>query len=118
MCPPAEGRRWRAAASAAGQRTFASTAPAQTRRASATTAPCLIVLTRHPKAATTRLVLGSVPDQVMRTANCPALAIPPGQDDREHHSNLIYANRIWKEIVRNRIHHLRRISHFAAVPAG
>ena len=36
----------------------------------------LIVLTRSPRPALTRLVRGSVPDQVMRTASCPVLAIP------------------------------------------
>jgi nucleotide-binding universal stress UspA family protein len=45
----------------------------------------LIVLTRHPRTAITRLMLGSVPDQVMRTASCPVLAIPPRQHGREHH---------------------------------
>jgi hypothetical protein len=42
----------------------------------------LIVLTRHPKLAISRLVRGSVPDQVMRKAGCPVLAVPPGQSDR------------------------------------
>jgi len=46
----------------------------------------LIVLTRSPRSALTRLVGGSVPDQVMRKASCPVLAIPPRQDDNEHHS--------------------------------
>jgi nucleotide-binding universal stress UspA family protein len=45
----------------------------------------LIVLTRRPRPALIRLVSGSVPDQVMRTANCPVLAIPVRHDDREHH---------------------------------
>jgi nucleotide-binding universal stress UspA family protein len=45
----------------------------------------LIVMARRPRRAITRLVLGSVPDQVMREASCPVLAIPPGQDDRWHH---------------------------------
>jgi nucleotide-binding universal stress UspA family protein len=36
----------------------------------------LIVLTRSPRPALARLVRGSIPDQVMRTANCPVLAIP------------------------------------------
>jgi nucleotide-binding universal stress UspA family protein len=44
----------------------------------------LIVLTRRPRPALTRLVPGSVPDQVMRKASCPVLAIT-GQDDCEHH---------------------------------
>ena len=35
----------------------------------------LIVLTRHPRPALSRLVRGSVPDQVMRKASCPVLAI-------------------------------------------
>ena len=46
----------------------------------------LIVLTRRPGPALTRLVRGSIPDQVMRKASCPVLAIPPCQDDNEHHS--------------------------------
>ena len=37
----------------------------------------LVVLTRHPKLAMSRLVRGSVPDQVMREAGCPVLAVPP-----------------------------------------
>jgi len=41
----------------------------------------LIVLTRRPRLAITRLVGGSVPDQVMRKASCPVLAVPPGQSD-------------------------------------
>jgi nucleotide-binding universal stress UspA family protein len=45
----------------------------------------LIVLARRPRPAITRLVSGSVPDQIMRKASCPVLAIPPGQDDRRHH---------------------------------
>ena len=36
----------------------------------------LIVLTRRPRPALSRLVRGSVPDQVMRRASCPVLAIP------------------------------------------
>jgi nucleotide-binding universal stress UspA family protein len=36
----------------------------------------LIVLTRRPRPALSRLVRGSVPDQVMRKASCPVLAIP------------------------------------------
>jgi nucleotide-binding universal stress UspA family protein len=46
----------------------------------------LIVLTRSPRSALTRLVGGGVPDQVMCKASCPVLAIPPRQDDNEHHS--------------------------------
>jgi nucleotide-binding universal stress UspA family protein len=46
----------------------------------------LIVLTRRPRPALTRLVRGSVPGQVMRKASCPVLAIPPRPDNREHHS--------------------------------
>jgi nucleotide-binding universal stress UspA family protein len=42
----------------------------------------LIVLTRRPRLAITRLLRGSVPDQVMRKASCPVLAVPPGQSDR------------------------------------
>lgn len=37
----------------------------------------MIVMTRRPGLAISRLVLGSVPDQVMREANCPVLAVPP-----------------------------------------
>ena len=37
----------------------------------------LIVLTRRPRPAVARLVLGSVPDQVMRRANCPVLTVHP-----------------------------------------
>jgi nucleotide-binding universal stress UspA family protein len=37
----------------------------------------LIVLTRRPQPALSRLVRGSVPDQVMRKASCLVLAIPP-----------------------------------------
>ena len=39
----------------------------------------LIVLTRRPKAALTRLAGGSVADQVMRQASCPVLAISARQ---------------------------------------
>jgi nucleotide-binding universal stress UspA family protein len=39
----------------------------------------LIVLARRPRPAITRLVGGSVPDQVMRKASCPVLAVPPGR---------------------------------------
>jgi nucleotide-binding universal stress UspA family protein len=42
----------------------------------------LIVLTRRPRLAITRLVGGSVSDQVMRKASCPVLAVPPRQNDR------------------------------------
>jgi hypothetical protein len=34
------------------------------------------VLARRPRPAVSRLVRGSVPDQVMRKASCPVLAIP------------------------------------------
>ena len=44
----------------------------------------LIVLTRPPRLAITRLVGGSVPDQVMRKASCPVLAVPPRQSDRQN----------------------------------
>ena len=44
----------------------------------------LIVLTRRPRLAITRLVGGSVPDQVMRKASCPVLAVPPRQSDRQN----------------------------------
>lgn len=39
----------------------------------------LIVLTRRPRPALSRLVRGSVPDQVMRKASSPVLAIPPAR---------------------------------------
>jgi nucleotide-binding universal stress UspA family protein len=39
----------------------------------------LIVLTRRPRPALSRLVRGNVPDQVMRKASCPVLAIPPAK---------------------------------------
>jgi nucleotide-binding universal stress UspA family protein len=42
----------------------------------------LIVLTRHPKLAVSRLVRSSVLNQVMRIAGCPVLAVPPGRNDR------------------------------------
>ncbi len=38
----------------------------------------VIVMTRRPSPAICRLFLGSVPDQVMRKANCPVLAVRPG----------------------------------------
>jgi nucleotide-binding universal stress UspA family protein len=37
----------------------------------------LIVLTRRPRLAVSGLVMGCVPDQVMRQANCPVLAVHP-----------------------------------------
>jgi nucleotide-binding universal stress UspA family protein len=37
----------------------------------------VIVLTRRPRPAISRMVLGSVADQVMRNATCPVLAVPP-----------------------------------------
>jgi nucleotide-binding universal stress UspA family protein len=37
----------------------------------------LIVLTRRPRSALSRLVRGSVPDQVMRKASCPVLVATP-----------------------------------------
>jgi nucleotide-binding universal stress UspA family protein len=37
----------------------------------------VIVLTRHPRSAMGRLLSGSVPDQVMRKASCPVLAVHP-----------------------------------------
>jgi nucleotide-binding universal stress UspA family protein len=46
----------------------------------------LIVLTRRPRLALTRLARRGVPEQVMRQASCPVLAIPPRHDDREGHS--------------------------------
>jgi hypothetical protein len=41
-------------------------------------------MARHPRPAITRLVWGSVPDQVMRKAACPVLAPPARRHDREH----------------------------------
>jgi nucleotide-binding universal stress UspA family protein len=37
----------------------------------------LIVLTRRPRPVISRMVLGSVADQVMRKASCPVLAVHP-----------------------------------------
>jgi nucleotide-binding universal stress UspA family protein len=37
----------------------------------------VIVMTRRPSPAICRVFLGSVPDQVMRKAHCPVLAVPP-----------------------------------------
>jgi nucleotide-binding universal stress UspA family protein len=37
----------------------------------------VIVLTRRPRLAISRLLLGSVPDQVMRKASCPVLTVRP-----------------------------------------
>lgn len=51
-------------------------APAIARQAFAWQAD-LIIMTRRPGPALCRLVLGSVPDQVMREANCPVLAVRP-----------------------------------------
>jgi len=45
----------------------------------------LIVMARRPRLAITRLFGGSVPDQTMRKAGCPVLAVPPGQSDRIRH---------------------------------
>lgn len=39
----------------------------------------VIVLTRRPGRAIARIFLGSVPDQVMRKATCPVLAVHPRQ---------------------------------------
>jgi nucleotide-binding universal stress UspA family protein len=44
----------------------------------------LIVLARSPRPALTRLILGSVPDQVMRQASCPVLAIPARHKSASH----------------------------------
>lgn len=38
----------------------------------------VIVMTRRPSPAICRLVMGSVPDDVMRKASCPVLAVHPG----------------------------------------
>ena len=43
----------------------------------------LIVLARRPRPAITRLVQGSVPDQVMRKASCPVLAVPLAGRERQ-----------------------------------
>ena len=48
----------------------------------------LIVLARRPRLAITRLVGGTVPDQVMRKASCPVLAVPPGPSDRVRHDRI------------------------------
>ena len=45
----------------------------------------LIVLTRRPRLALTHLARRGVPDQIMRQASCPVLAIPARHDDREYH---------------------------------
>ena len=37
----------------------------------------MIVMTRRPRPAICRLLLGSVPDKVMRMASCPVLAVHP-----------------------------------------
>jgi nucleotide-binding universal stress UspA family protein len=37
----------------------------------------MIIMTRRPSLAICRMVLGSVPDQVMRKAHCPVLAVHP-----------------------------------------
>jgi nucleotide-binding universal stress UspA family protein len=37
----------------------------------------VIVMTRRPTAAICRVLASSVPDQVMRKAHCPVLAVPP-----------------------------------------
>jgi nucleotide-binding universal stress UspA family protein len=37
----------------------------------------VIVMTRRPSPAICRLVLGSIPDEVMRRASCPVLAVHP-----------------------------------------
>ncbi len=37
----------------------------------------VIVMTRRPSPAICRLLLGSVPDQVMRKSNCPVLTVHP-----------------------------------------
>jgi len=42
----------------------------------------VIVLTRRPRPAVTRLLLGSVADQVMRRAACPVLVVRP--EDASH----------------------------------
>lgn len=52
-------------------------APAIAKQAAAWRAD-LIVMTRRPSLAICRLLLGSVPDDVMRKANCPVLTVHPG----------------------------------------
>jgi nucleotide-binding universal stress UspA family protein len=42
----------------------------------------MIVMTRRPGPAIYRLVLGSVPDRVMRMAHCPVLAVHPNRKAR------------------------------------
>ena len=39
----------------------------------------LIVLARRPRLTISRLILGSIADQVMRRATCPVLVVQPGQ---------------------------------------
>jgi nucleotide-binding universal stress UspA family protein len=39
----------------------------------------VIVLTRRPRTAVSRLLWGCVPDQVMRKSGCPVLAVHPGR---------------------------------------
>jgi nucleotide-binding universal stress UspA family protein len=39
----------------------------------------VIVLTRRPRTAVSRLLQGCVPDQVMRKSGCPVLAVHPGR---------------------------------------
>jgi nucleotide-binding universal stress UspA family protein len=46
------------------------------RRATAWSAD-VIVMTRRPSSAFCRFVMGSIPDQVMRRATCPVLAVHP-----------------------------------------
>jgi nucleotide-binding universal stress UspA family protein len=41
--------------------------------------PHVIVLTRRPRTAISRLLWGCVPDQVMRQSGCPVLTVHPGR---------------------------------------
>jgi nucleotide-binding universal stress UspA family protein len=45
----------------------------------------IIVMTRRPSSAFWRFVMGSIPDQVMREATCPVLAVHP-KPRAEHHA--------------------------------
>ncbi len=48
----------------------------------------MMVMTRRPSPAICRLVLGSVPDQVMRKAHCPVLAVHPDRKARSRRQPL------------------------------
>ncbi len=53
--------------------------------ARATTEPTdLIVLGTHGRSGVNRLLLGSVTEKVLRTAPCPVLTVPPGEEGAPH----------------------------------